>query len=394
MRGIRDLYEINRIKLKVVTPVFIGGGSDGVVNKSKYIFNPGEEKIHFIDETKWADFLGRNNLVDDYMRYVRNSFSFKTNKNSVNLDRWLQGKGISRNRIREFIKYSLDLGEYDRKILNDINCFIKGPDQKPYIPGSSIKGAIRTAVLFWYIKSNRSKFMSDWNKIKRIALFSKKGFVWDIGKILRSIEERILCRSSAFQSGNRTIKDIFRGVSVSDSETIETENLILLQKTDLSTYTKNGNNLKKLPLFREYLKPETEAMFSITVDRQFLDNFQLKSVKDLLGCMQFMRDSIVESGVYDIFYKYGDFSLKEIESIEYPLNIGGGAGFHSKTVLSALAANRNDAEEVIKCLLDKNFWRHRHLALDRETSPRTLKLSKTDSTRRIVGWCSLEVMSN
>ena len=44
---------------------------------------------------------------------------------------------------------------------------------------------------------------------------------------------------------------------------------------------------------------------------------------------------------------------------------------------------------MLKLYLEDNFHMHRHKQLDREISPRTLKLAKTDK-KQLMGMCSLK----
>ena len=55
----------------------------------------------------------------------------------------------------------------DKKDLNDLHPFMRHPDGTVYIPGSSIKGAMRTALLFSEVK-NSAQRQTWWNSFKNI----------------------------------------------------------------------------------------------------------------------------------------------------------------------------------------------------------------------------------
>ena len=86
---------------------------------------------------------------------------------------------------------------------------------------------------------------------------------------------------------------------------------------------------------------------------------------------------------------------------EVDLYLGGGTGFLMKSLACQLAPSKDEARAAVAVDLDNAFagWnprerrmepKHRHVALDKNLSPRTLKTGKLDGKRYFMGACRLE----
>ena len=95
------------------------------------------------DRDRFFSWLQERNLVDAYTDFILSSDN--------SLYQWLLSQKASKEEIRGLAAYTAHGG--DRTIngkpirLDDIHSMVKGPGGKPYLPGSSIKGAMRTALL-------------------------------------------------------------------------------------------------------------------------------------------------------------------------------------------------------------------------------------------------------
>ena len=387
MNGDKNI-EVKKIKLTTLSPVFIGGGV--TLNKSQYIYRRGSDKIYILDEGKFSDFLFKGNLFDRYFKFVEKSSSVGDRKDLIN---WMSESGISEKDYCNFTRYVLDFElknlEIDKESLNDIHCFIKNTSLKPYIPGSSIKGAIRTAILFRKIRNDRNfGSYSIKSEIEKALISGKKQ---DIDRINKKIERNIFEYKEYEKDGD---KNHMHGISISDSAEIPEKNLELIQKLDLSTKYKNGNYQKKLPLYREYLKPLTETTFTISIDRLITSPLGVESISDIFECLNEFN-AFIENHVNSKFIKFNTpFSNSYNKLLKPTICIGGGAGMFSKVVTYAILGGVEEASKSMKVYLNKNFRVHKHNELDKNISPRTLKLSRCHETNLLVGWCNLEEVTH
>lgn len=60
----RKTYEI-----KCLSPVHVGNGR--TLKAFEYLYDRKAQKVYFVDEGKWIDFLYRHKLIDDFSEYIR-----------------------------------------------------------------------------------------------------------------------------------------------------------------------------------------------------------------------------------------------------------------------------------------------------------------------------------
>ncbi|MGB9745227.1 MAG: type III-A CRISPR-associated RAMP protein Csm5, partial [Desulfurella sp.] len=131
------------IKLKVLTPIHIGDGSS--YDPTDYIIDKNE--MHVIDHDRFIQKINSNKtLYDDFLERIKNF-----TPESIGLINFIreQSKGLYR--------YSLKLDEKALEYIENspneigrapIDKFIRNPfNDTIYIPGSSIKGALRSAII-------------------------------------------------------------------------------------------------------------------------------------------------------------------------------------------------------------------------------------------------------
>ena len=124
---------------------------------------------------------------------------------------------------------------------------------RAYIPGSSLKGALRTVWLLQAVRADRStghSLASDDN-----AAFPEEQYVNQLH--LRLQEDGSIASDA--------VNSLFRGVQVSDSKPIPNEQMALCGKFDAlpdGSFPKNSK--KGLPLFRECAIPGAKVRFKLT----------------------------------------------------------------------------------------------------------------------------------
>lgn len=395
-----------KMKLTTLSPIFIGGGEDCVLNKTQYIFDEKSKKIHILNEKEWANFLTKTKLFDAYLDFSMRFAISNSQRYQGGLSDWLREKNHNYNSYAKCIKYTVDANNVERG--HDLRCFTKNVDMKPYIPGSSIKGAIRTAILVSMISKNKASLSAKyWPGLKKaLENTNKRDSGRETSRITSDIEKELLY--NVFYENTKPeklgiINDMFKGILISDSTAIDPKNLTVLKKQDLSTYGgKLNQHVKGLPIFREYLKPKTECSFTISIDTNIVKSDFCKDLQAIENCLLFHTHNLLEpeNGIYENFSKvYSDFIFPDEHSHKetdpFPnLCIGGGAGFYTKVFTYALAPELSEASNALKKYFDTTFSRqnvpiHKHVKLDGVLSPRTLKLAEIDREKHIVGWCEI-----
>lgn len=375
-----------KVTLACYTPVFIGSGD--TYKKSQYIYDKDNKKVYFLREDKWVSFLGTHALLDDFARELMK------NPSRFSLYNYLCYQPILKKRYKTFSairKAMLECGaitrgedylavggEDGRKGPNDIAGFILDVEGNPYIPGSSLKGAFRTAILSHAIRQNQKLYSGDWRELEKVA-----GNKSAMGRVMDGLERRIALALD--KDGKRDmVNSYFRGLSVSDATLVDGA-LCVVPKTDLTIH---DDDTHQVSLYREALAEDSALEFTIGIDDspQGMGHFGIRSFNDL---QEVLKDFVKFQ--YEIlkkpFLENADEELGDIKDAKNAdLLLGGGTGFLTKTLVYSLAPDRSNAVYVTRKLMEASFRRGKHFR-DKEISPHTLKLVDVEGNTYLMGCC-------
>lgn len=378
-------YKVYKMSLTTLSPVFIGSGDE--LNKSMYVYNDNE--IMVIDERKLInELLLRKGLYEGFLN--------ECSSGDLNLTDFLK-KNLNGYEDIDIYKYKIKSYSDIKtgKKLNNINAFIKSSNGKPYIPGSSIKGAIRTAIISGEIMNNKNKY----NNILKNIISGKN--IYNENYIVDNI------------SNNFNIKNIFNKISVSDTNDIDIDNLCICKRYDISTHLETGH---ELPIYMELLKPRLKFNFLLTLYSSF-------SINDLSKYFNnFYNDNANDNTLYSNYLSLINIFKDKAEKNPHYLYfndmdiipnifIGGANGFLTKSVIYSIRKMKNDNNDIInksqiidyvKKYLDKKFTKidkeskkriaqHNHVKIDEKISPRTLRLVKYNGLYIALGMCNIKV---
>jgi len=136
-----------KLSLSVVTPICVRSGENASA-VADYIYDPQKRAIHLIDQVKFNRWLmgqGKN------ARFLIKDITALVSSRQGTLVHFFSEHGLS---PRDFSRAAIPVSFPDSITFGNRNLFLPTlTGGKPYIPGSSIKGAIRTALMFDYIKN-------------------------------------------------------------------------------------------------------------------------------------------------------------------------------------------------------------------------------------------------
>ncbi|MEO0075517.1 MAG: type III-A CRISPR-associated RAMP protein Csm5 [candidate division WOR-3 bacterium] len=127
-----------KLKIKILSPVHIGSGEKKT--KIDYIIENG--KAYFINEDLFNDLISQRHLSGQFMSWIQ--------KGGDDISQFLNNYPDIKEKIIAEPIYSLPVKETPK---NEVHLHIKDSKNNFYIPGSSIKGAIRTALLYTALKN-------------------------------------------------------------------------------------------------------------------------------------------------------------------------------------------------------------------------------------------------
>lgn len=311
-----------RYKIEILSPLHVGNGTK--ISPMEYIV---DKKFHRIDmESLFKD----NNF--DVEGFIENA-----KFNSFYLGEFY--REIAKNHIMYSADISKDAENYlkEKKYRNEITEFIKSAG-KPYIPGSSIKGAIRTAMMWYILKENQDLYLEMEDYLNKI-----------VSKIIRKDRKYADDEIEKIVFGKDPTCDMMKAFHISDTNIMSPDNL-KVEEIKIFTTKIVGHGYKNFNILLEALKNGTNSYIDIKID-DFL--VKSKNAKELgfdnkteylnsFGeiCNEFSKEIIKYE--IDFFTKYNDGTLNYLIDFyknlydknekEILLRISWGSGWHGMTI--------------------------------------------------------------
>lgn len=310
-----------RYQLHFITPVYIGSGLK--LDKMDYVVRGG--RVLVINQRRLADHGG---IDPDELSDAMEARTF-------DIGAFLNRKGIDPTGVTA---YSIACS---RSPQGEILACLKDGLGNPYIPGSSIKGALRTMILWERIKTDSS--MREEARAKVLSAIERAG-PRNAGAWAGQPLERLFLGRDPIK-GNHPNYDHLRALKVSDSPVISKERLRLFE-----VEVKNLKNEKletKMTLWVEAFEPGVKTDISFDIDK-FLKREDVKSklglkLDDLMDLEKISRSYYSDyiKGEIDYFSSYSrpdmaNFYKKLLALSEKKggmlLRAGWGSGWHGMTV--------------------------------------------------------------
>lgn len=359
--------QVYDLVLTTRSPLFVGSGTTYPSNNNT--FHPGQKKGALLDKERFFQMLLEQKAVDQYERFVLSG--------STKLDSFLREVcQLTPEQIRHLYRCSANTTEVveNDHLLNEICSFVRGSDGAAYIPGGSLKGAFRTAVLLELMQKEKKGTWPQHDAKKRDRSMARLEGCYLNTLHLKKDKDHI-------HWANDAVNSLFRGVLLSDSQPISDQQMILCGKKDIDL----KGRVRSTHLLRECVKPGTKISFQLTLDTSVL--------KGRITAETLRRSIQIFSHYYQIAYISKFPQPKNACAIRYEntLILGGGSGFFAKS----LAYPYLGAEEglrYVSCEMQQSFKEHRHeedMAL--ELSPHTMKYTQYDGQLYPYGVCEVTI---
>lgn len=342
------------VTLTVKTPTFVGSGK--VYSKLDYVYK--NRCVDIYDTEKLFNLICEEKKIECFENYIE-----KNNKKS-NLVGFLKKSGLEMQ-AEECKAYTIDTPIF---VGGEIKCFMRDADGNPYIPGSSIKGALRTAIISALL--NNDAFREKRNAFKRGENITNEG-----------IEEYFS-------------RKIMNGISVSDTSSVNNKDLIICKKQDVAV---NGD-CQALNVFRECLRPETKLGFVLKLDNSLIKlgiNVDVEFLKEVIKWFnKYYTDTYIER------FHFNGSDKPELKCGN--IILGGGTGYFSKNINYPLYGyqeglrkvsndfveqrERRENEQNIDYTLRRQHRRDEELGI----SPHMLKFTQYDGKMLHMGICNLK----
>ena len=289
-------YRTFQFSLLAMAPIHIGNGEK--YTSREFIYENGY--YYFPDMGKFYNRVVEEGYDQKFERFLQET---KPNARNNRLISFLDDNRIFNRDFGGYriVETGLEIEKNNRAsklgTINEVAKFMRDPFGSPYIPGSSLKGAIRTILL----NTN-----PDWNNKNAVDFRgrspkeNKKMIPWGVKK-------------------GQEFNDLFNAIRVGDSKPFNNEQIILVQKWD---YSAKSLTAKPLPLYREAIAPLTKINFTITTTTK-----EAGILMEELGqrAQAFYKE-------YKTFF-LSDFPENKIQpNLQYPIYLGAGSGAWTKTL--------------------------------------------------------------
>ena len=345
------------------SPLFVGNGHS--YTKKEYMHDIRSGKVSFFDAQKFFSFLVERNLVEKYTQFMLSGQS--------SLWEFLtRDCRIPDTDLKPLTLYQVAVGDAldASHSLKEIHAFQRDTYGRAYVPGSSVKGALRTAWLLNAVLDDTTA--KHTLPSGRKAAFPEEDYV----NLLRLSQKR---RSDAVNS-------IFRGIQISDSQPIPDERMMLTGKFDANMQGGFPPNSKHgVPLCRECVAPSTHIRFRLTLDQSILKG---RITKETL-------EHAIQR--YDAYYQqtYGRKFTPPTGSVSLPrqpyLILGGGAGFFSKSLAYPYLGEELGLRWTAKQMKMSHGSKHDH-DVENGISPHTMKYARFNGRFYPYGYCGVSIV--
>ena len=368
-----------RIKLTTLTPVCIGDGK--TINPvTDYISD--RNQVHYLNKQNIAERLaGDDELMDRYMSEIISNMN--NNRTEFDLKNFLEK--VLKLSLQDYALYSIE-----GKNTKELNTIIKNPDRNPYIPGSTLKGAIKTAFLYeWLLDKNNGwckRYFQNMNnkdaerELKReleaefdsYQLGIHDSSMFDFEKNCKIIENKRF----SIKTGTLTIPQSWE--CISENKTCETQ-IWEMRKGD-KTYS--WEDICRV--VNRYTQNQNIREIELLEDISENGNIKYKDER--------IKDSLIE------FYETMDDEIEKNPDCLF-MRIGSGKGYFYNSVAQALylADSSEDKDDFLKFLkksgygkiYDRKIKRMKEYNLSPDEFPITRVIELSDD--KPLGWVKLEL---
>lgn len=440
-KDLGKLMEINnRFSLKTLTPISITSGdfidSFEYLIQGNYFYRLETNKIiKDIMQQVPGSIDKISEWVEQKENLINNSSSQAKRNYKLNLFDFIT-KYLSRNDLEQKIRKRITEGHYVKYKIptylssysKNITPHIKTADNKVYIPGSTLKGLIRNALLNDYFLN-----LIETNNVDKINLLIKKIFDKLSNKSVtkESFSQDVVNNIFNFGSQDYDAKfDLMKLVKVTDSNYVEPSEICELVQP--LTITKNGNVQGQLYAI-EVIKKGVTFEFTIDFDVNFLKSVANSSdpsinkallkekLKDIINLENINNKSdqeikrevleTIENAIFNvsIFIQEKDENFQQDKKVFEPLRIsendiltkiGWGAGFHSKTILFSylddICKINSNLKGIYQQMIDKfNIGQtpgkdKKRKDVDLQKFPTSRKVVKINNFYNQMGWVKIE----
>ncbi len=377
-----------QLSLTIVSPTNIGGPENLTTKDYMYNYDAGE--VYLLNNYEWFRFLAHHNKLEEFELYMQDEMirpngrtMYDWAKNAIGASQLT--KDTLRSAIGSIMKSSI-YNKGRKNSLNDITPQIRGANGDVYIPGSSIKGVIDSAIISHMLRNNKAFRSNVQRELRKVLDVYKRKNARSLFKdIFKMVNLAILKHIHVLTNNEgKPFKGIlasaFRGISISDAMPMGVIKTEVLKKED-SCVEEDGTH--DISVHRECILPNQQFSFTLTLDTAMTKEIGITSIDQVLDILQEDFDA-THKLLASKFKKVSPSVFKALDSAN--AYIGSNTGFIQKTIImAAFTDDEKTGIDIIRAILDVNFQKAKHDSKDKFMAPRAIKLVKWNGNYYEVG---------
>jgi len=262
-----------KVKIKTLSPLHIGGKESAISSLNYVVLNG---RCYVINEEKLSEKLYEKKRLNEFV-----DFAVRKGKRADIKEFLASYNLLNSSFVSSIASYFTTCR---RAVYGDVRPFVRDAFARPYLPGSSIKGSLRTSIIYIILKrmreDTRRKILVNFVQ-KKIERYRKdprgrKNYVWFKERFKKWFAEELdrnIFKGFTLKGkrGRDAHYDILRYLKVSDSAPLLKDNLIVEEVKIFSSGSRE--NFKRWSIFAECVPPGVEFEFEVNIDKGILEDF-------------------------------------------------------------------------------------------------------------------------
>ena len=354
------------VTLTIRSPLYIGSGEkltamEYILGDRSTVYVPSIPDMVDAFSNAW-----QRGLSEDFLRFIT------APGRSKQLGEFIRQRRIPLNPLPKWVRYTVQ-AQRDIRGMNSFLTFVKNPEGQAYIPGSSIKGALRTALI--------AARMSDGDRAALERELENNPTARRAGGIEKVLRVLPLKRDRQDQvDRSNAVNDLLKAIEISDSAPFPTDALTVCARHWLSVGGEDRQS--RSPIYMECLRPGTQTRLYITIDHSLWPEGE--DAKETLRRSLAEWDALCHRAHQDYFRR----SLANPDPmVGAPIVLGGGTGFHRKSLVYKTSAYPEQAALLAHATLQRQFRTYKPHG--EATAPYKFKAARFEGENWPMGLCEL-----
>ena len=409
-----SINTIHRLKLTTVSPISIGGDqADTLSPYADFIVTDDEQKIIYLKKEVIEQKVMEKGLLEEYVRSIQ--MGMDNNRSEFDLKSFIRDRlelGLDSVSVREVNNHG-----YAYQSKQEIKPIIKSKN-RPFIPGSSIKGALRTAILFnWLVGAEKMDpqlnsyyyQIDQWRQLEsEIKRLKKRSGNYDARKTIKDNNDRIRDIKRKLFDESKLFGHITKSESGPDARRMKLTDTSILD-SGLGIFggkrirLLKGKDNSAIPIVREAIEADQNLDFQLSIEAPFsnpklkylennqtekilkaVNNFTLDSLDNELEELNLAKNADFKREIEDLKGFYHDLQDRA-KNGEVFIRIGFGKTIFDNSLMLALLYGSTPEQS------SKAFYTYQNLMLRVRSDNDIFPITRTVTDNNLpFGWAKLE----